>query len=243
MPPVNVPYGVPGCPCCGGAGGWEDPVAQQSIVCPICHPGGYEPAGLRFAPRIARLQYSECRYFGPAMPVLPWLWVLHTGGGDGDIERFFAETGFVRRPDGTIIKVSAHVAYSARLGRRLVQGVPLDRVAWHCGGSRIVKAALVRAVEAAGAQLPVAPGGGAVIGKLNFASWGTELQGPQGRHFTASDMDEVVALGQDLRAVNPGLAVVTTHDRIDAGKRDPGRHFDLDGLAQELGMVAYPGPR
>lgn len=226
-------YGDPRCPVCSGAGGWEDPVAQQTVLCYLCRSEAYSPAlQPQLSPLLENMQFCRCRYFGPKLPVMPWLLVVHSGAGGGDIERFFSETGYViRQSDGRKIKVSAHLNYSVR-HRGMTQGVPLDHVGWHCGGSRISKKKLLKLVGG----LSVFSTG--IVRKLNFCSWSIELHGPAGRTFAPSEHDEVVSLARKLRAMNPDLVVATRHQDIDRNKCDPGDGFDVSCL-QDAGMVIY----
>jgi len=224
----------PDCPVCLGEGGWIDCVAEQSVLCYLCHPDHYQAAApkVRTDQRWIDMPKLPCRYFGPLRPTPPWLLVIHSGAGPGNIARFFATTGYVvRKRDGKQIKVSAHVSYDKSRGA-YTQGIPLDRVGWHCGGSRIY-------VERLRRVWPDCPVKDEQMGKLNFCSFGIEMQGPAGRRFQSRDHDGVVGVAKELVARYPSLKIATTHMVIDPlRKRDPGKQLDLSCF-RDAGLIPY----
>jgi N-acetyl-anhydromuramyl-L-alanine amidase AmpD len=175
------------------------------------------------------MQKVPCRYPGPAFTATPWLFVVHCGSTSGDVASFMMQHGkWTKKSTGKIVYVSAHFNWSNRLGC-LTQGVPLNRVAWHVGGSRIEYNRLLRV-------WPEAPR--KRLRKLNFCSYGMELRGPAGRKFNVGEHKLVKKMVIELRKQNPALRVATRHQDILASKKDPGKGFDMD-IFKECGMVVY----
>lgn len=113
------------CWLCNGTGGWEDPVLQQSVLCPICQPQQTSP--IVYPDRIPGYDFLQAKYLGPSFENPPDLLVIHRGEKGNDVAGYFQNPGDDR-------EVSAHFAYHKD---RFVQCCPLHRVAWHCGGSEL----------------------------------------------------------------------------------------------------------
>ena len=224
------------CPVCLGEGGWEDPIAEQSVICYLCHPGAYKTQTQSiqsenqqvFQPWLKGYDRLPCKYPGPAFAVVPWLFVLHCGATNGDVANYMMKTGKWTHRDGRVVYVSAHFNWSNQIGG-ITQGVPLDHVAWHVGGSRIEYERLKKI-------WPTAPS--KRLDKLNFCSYGLELTGPAGRRFNVGEHNRVKDLIIRLRKQNPQLRVATRHMDICPTKKDPGRQFNMD-VFEECGMVVY----
>ena len=224
------------CPCCLGEGGWLDPIAEQSVICYLCHPEAYkeqafklkQDTGGKSATWVRGYPKMPCKHPGPLFVTKPWLFVVHSGSTSGDVARYMATIGGRPRKDGSFMKVSAHFNWSNELGG-ITQGVPLTHVSWHVGGSRIEYERLKRV-------WPEAPD--KRLRKLNFCSYSIEMRGPAGRKYTIGEHNRVKDLVTSLRRINPQLRVATRHMDILATKKDPGRQFDMD-IFKEIGMVVY----
>ena len=189
------------CILCNGEGYWE--ADDKTELCPICKPQEreiYARQNVNMPERNMFWDFIPAKCSSPLFASLPWLIVVHSGeSGEGVAEYFNNPT------DGRV--VSAHIAWSKKK-KRFAQCVPLNRVAWHCGGS-------------------------VFEGKkhLNFCSIGVELPGPWDKKRTALEKELFRnSLGLLLEII-PSLRVITTHRLIDARKRDPGLGFDRSWLA------------
>jgi hypothetical protein len=231
-------YGKADCPVCFGDGGWEDPIAQQSVICYLCHPGAYKKVAAEakkadpapFQRWLKNFPRLPCKYHGPKFAAPPWLFVMHCGATSGSVAEFMHNIGYWKKKStGKKVYVSAHFNWSNRLGQ-LTQGVPLDTVGWHVGGSAIEYERLRLA-------WPESPAGSR-LRKLNFCSVGLEMAGPAGRKFKVGEHNRVKELVIKLRKMNPNLRVATRHMDICPTKKDPGRSFDMD-IFKECGMVVY----
>lgn len=228
-------YGQKNCPACFGEGGWQDHVAEQTVICYLCHPNAYKEQAFEYKKATGKpptwvrgYPKYPCKYHGPRFVATPWLFVVHSGSTSGNVARYMANTGGRKRKNGTFMKVSAHFNWDNEIGN-ITQGVPLHRVAWHVGGSAMEFERLRKV-------WPEAPA--ARLCKLNFCSYGIEMRGPAGRKFTVGEHNRVRDLIKVLRRVNPQLRVATRHMDIRPTKKDPGSQFDMD-IFTECGMVVY----
>lgn len=207
--------GKPGCKVCGGSGGWEDPVLEQSVLCPVCRAFTAEHLAMsrhRMAGWVpSEFEQLSARYPGPMFSAPPWLLVVHSGSSSDRVAEYLSNPGDDR-------VASAHVSYS-RTHRGYVQQVPFNRVAWHCGGS-VMKI------------------GGKRYDKLNFCSIGIERPGPPGEHTSEREQQFVDAVRKILRT-NPTLRTAARHSDLDRNKADPG--ISIDFLADE-GLSIYRRP-
>lgn len=225
--------GNPNCPVCRGVGGWEDPIARQSVPCYLCAGEAAYLAAcnpqVKIGAQLDGLAQIPARYHGPTFHVKPWLLVIHCGSSArGNIPNFFKKTGYVTNKEGKKISVSAHIAYDVSTSE-FAQCVGLDTVAWHVGGSRIPAGAITKGPLAGAVTKP--------LDKLNWASWGIEMQGPAGRTWKDRECEQLAELISALCAQNPNLQYITGHHVIDANKRDPGRKADLAYVAQGLILI------
>lgn len=145
----------------------------------------------------------ESKYYGPRFQIEPWLLVIHSGATYPNVAEFFNQTGFIRNK-GRRIKVSAHVN-SSKDGD-FKQGVPLNHVAWHCGGSRFQGQ-----------------------GMLNFCSIGIELSGPYDRD-RGDEKEKIIQCVTDCCNMLPSLTTIVRHSDIDKKKKDPGTGFKMNWL-------------
>ena len=208
-------FGAPDCPLCEGRGGWTDHIAEQTIICHLCRPTDASkalPAMRNPGFVTSRWTTLECKKYGPRFQVAPWLLVLHSGSRAPNVGEYFHDL-----PDGRV--VSAHINWTER-ENGFTQGVPLNTVAWHVGGSRL--------------RLQ-----GQVNRKLNFCSIGIELPGPWNKVRPETELDALRETVIYLLEYVPSLKFVTRHQDIDSGKRDPGPGFKWDCLA-DLGLVRVP---
>jgi hypothetical protein len=201
------------CWLCGGAGGWDDSHAMQSVVCHICRP---IEAEIKASKRPVRGWMDSiwpkmpARYCdGPQFQVEPFLLVIHSASISDNVAEFFRDTGRVRYGDRWV-KVNAHINWS-REHDTYAQSVRLDTVGKHAGGSVY-----------AGRT------------KINFCSIGIELpnKGPPLEHIRVQTINTI----KQLKLLMPSLRVAVRHCDIDPRKRDPLR-FDwmwLDGLGLQL---------
>lgn len=183
-------------------------MARQSVTCPLCRSSKSGPVVWS-----ARWPQLPQRWHGPLFECRPYLLVIHSGVTSAAVAEYLRDP-----PDGRV--VSAHLAWSASVGG-FVQGVALNVVAWHVGGSRAII-------------------GGRVNRRLNFGSVGLELPGPW-------DMDRTAYAGVTREAVIhlmeaiPSLRYVAAHRDIDGRKRDPGPGWDWSTL-DKLGLTRVVGP-
>lgn len=196
------------CHYCQGAGYWEDPIAQQTIICHECRPFTAEhvalakcntPAWVAGIPR----HIGSCKYQGPMLQQDPWLLVVHCSTSDNaNIASYFDHPYDAKLKKDRV--VSAHFAYE--YSRKLiVQCMPTNRVAWHCGGS--------------------------VLGehkKLNFCSIGIEVRGSNTRERTPDEMQYYKVIIGLIKEAIPSLRVAVGHSEIDKNRADPGEYFDWD---------------
>lgn len=212
------------CPLCGGTGGWEDHVAQQSVICYLCNPeafaGATWPNDSFLEGRVGwlpgRWPGMSNRYTGPLFQAMPWLLVIHSGSIAPGVAEYLHRFGPAEAESrGT--KVSCHVNWSSELDG-FAQGVRLDTVAWHCGGSRLEYE-------------------GRTHRRLNFCSIGIELPGPWNKERSDEQLGMVREAAIALVAHVPSLRVVVRHSDIDSEKLDPGPGFRwecLEGLGLEM---------
>jgi len=217
------------CPMCDGLGGWTDYVAQSSIVCPLCRVRDeVEPREAREMPTWIGFPRRRQPNFGPKLQTRPWLLVIHSGDGPGNVAAFLADIGEQRKADGTRTPVSAHFAWDNTTGK-FAQGVALDHVAWHSGGSVMYSDRLKRVVPSYS---------GPDFKRTNFCSYGIEMHGPYSRKYEQADYSALGALVLALRTEMPTLAVVAAHSAINPRKKDPGKQFDMDCFL-EWGLKVY----
>jgi N-acetyl-anhydromuramyl-L-alanine amidase AmpD len=201
------------CLLCNDEGYIEDPVAQQTIACPICrYSEAKEQAENAGLPRWVSSRWGRmpARFYGPRFQYPPWLIVIHSGATSDNVAEYIAAPG-----DGRY--VSAHISWSRR-ERMYVQQVPLCNVAWHCGGSRFRGNS-----------------------KLNYCSIGIELPGPWDKERSQEEHESVRQTVIYLQEQLPSLAVVVPHSGIDRSRKDPGPGFDPSCLA-DLGLELAQWP-
>ena len=190
------------CPFCDGAGGWEDPIAQKSWICPICHPAQADVEASRkiWVSYWTRRYWVSmpARHYGPRFQVEPWLLVIHSGASGPGVAEYFTKC---KR------KVSTHLAWSSGL-KQLVQCLPWDTVGWHVGGSRFQDQR-----------------------RLNFCSIGIELPGPWDKKRPKTEIEDLKTSVEHILEIWPSLKYVVRHSDIDPHKRDPGPGFDMRCLA------------
>ena len=204
------------CPLCDGRGGWIDYQADKSILCPLCWPRASEAAAFEHVSLpgwvTSRWPHREAKWYGPWMPVLPWLLVIHSGATGRRIASYFEDP---RNANGSPRKVSAHLSWE---GDHYEQTVALNRVAWHCGGSRLKLDGLIHR-------------------KLNFSSIAVETSGPVDHETTPEERLHTREALVYLLELVPSIRVAVPHSFIDSKKRDPGAGFDwsvFDGLGLDL---------
>jgi len=148
-----------------------------------------------------------------------WLLVLHsislppgTYGGDA-IERLF--TNRLDAQAHPVFREIAHLRVSAHfLVRRdgaLQQFVPVHRRAWHAGVSRWRG-----------------------LARCNDYSVGVELEGAEGRSFSAAQYRCLARLARALAARLPLRACAAHSDIAPGRKRDPGARFDWSRFHADL---------
>ncbi len=193
------------CYLCNDKGRYENELAQQTLICPLCHPIEAEQQALSIVNLPSWGPYwttMKAAKYGPLFQVLPNLIVLHSGSKTDCVAEYFARKNIAR-------SVSAHFAWSRHYGT-LVQCVPLNKVAWHAGGSKYKGK-----------------------GGVNWHSIGVELPGPWDK---LRGHDEVGILRETiihLMELVPSVTHITRHSDINPNKKDPGPGFDwsmLDGL-------------
>jgi AmpD protein len=175
------------------------------------------PDGLLRGARYLDSPNCDARPRGAAV----WLLVLHSislppgrYGGDA-VERLFTNRLDARAHASfralAGLRVSAH--FFVRRGGALQQFVPVHRRAWHAGVSRW------RGLE-----------------RCNDYSIGVELEGLEGRPFTAAQYRSLARLARALAVQLPLTACAAHSDVAPRRKRDPGTRFDWRrfqaGLAQ-----------
>lgn len=193
------------CWLCDSRGYWEDPRNEQTIPCHICRPWA--------VPQIKHTQWDsfwpelKCKYHGGRLPVAPWLLVVHSGAKAANVAEFFHTQGSITKPGRQPVLVSAHVNWSAT-HNAFTQGVALDTVAYHCGGSLFNGK-----------------------GRLNYCSIGIELPGPAAaKHRADAVLDATYATIIKLLELCPELNVAVRHSDIDPRKADPGPGFQWGPL-------------
>lgn len=206
------------CSLCLDKGGWDDPFAQLSVVCPLCHPSESERLALERVLTLpewatARWFDQEAKWCGPVFQVKPWLLVVHNGAFGSDVAGHFANCPACR-------KVSSHLAWGTSLGGRanrpeeFRQCVRFDQVAYHAGGSTFEGHA-----------------------RINYCSLGIEGPGPQGSGWKENVLLDFRRSVVDLLELVPSIQIITGHRFINSDRKDPGEDFDpaiLEGLGREV---------
>lgn len=198
------------CNYCEDTGYWIDTANEQTKRCPFCTKLPTPSVGLpewdSYWPKL------ECKHKGPSFRTLPWLLVIHSGGKTANVAEFFNKKGSIERKGKSPLVVSAHINWSKDF-EGFTQGVELNRVAWHCGGSSYNG-----------------------LKNLNFCSIGIELPGPANRKMRPrkelAAFEETLSILLDLV---PSLKVAVRHSDIDLKKVDPGPGFDWD-LINSFGL-------
>lgn len=199
------------CFFCDGSGYFENTLLEKSEICPVCKPTERELAARRNAlidDRLHGVPFVAAKHIGPLFQNPPTLLVIHSGQSGPGIAEYFINP-VEKLPDGSFQEriVSAHLAYSATRNE-FVQCVPLNRVAWHVGGSRYL-----------GNR------------RLNFCSIGVELPGPYDAHRGIIELGKFRYLVESLLRRMPTLKTAVRHCDIDAKKKDPGDGFEWSWLS------------
>ncbi len=193
------------CYLCGGKGRYENPLAQQTLICPLCHPIEADQQALSIVNLPSWGAYwtqMAAAKYGPLFQVKPDLIVLHSGSRADCVAEYFARKNIKRQ-------VSAHFAWSRHYAT-LCQCVPLNKVAWHAGGSKFQGK-----------------------GGVNWRSIGIELPGPWDKKRDEREIGILRGTIIHIMELVPSVKLITRHSDINPNKKDPGPGFNwkmLDGL-------------